>query len=158
MPVDLILNLITSGVQLTSAVTKAATPNKKANGATTIVNRYNTYHIDTNDKRLQNEKDLRSCITLFNEGMEVLFASLNRIECGERPDSCDRMTNRANILGDRIRGVFGSADVDKLKTVSKESFEWAKSSFKSARVDATRAFVNEALDRDYRLLAARVIN
>lgn len=170
MPLQWLLkSAVKSGVDaaVSAGVTRAIM-GKPSGGTTTIVNQYDnssrnyTYQINTKDKQLENEKDFDSCLGLFNEGMEVLLASLDRIQRGEQPESVDRMAHvshecmvEANILRALKRDIF-SAYASELKTVSKGGFEWAKSSFKSAGVDAARAFSNKALDQDHRLLAAKV--
>ncbi|XP_028396168.1 uncharacterized protein LOC114520144 isoform X2 [Dendronephthya gigantea] len=162
MPVGAIIQLVSKSVELVTNLAKlkeardAAKAKKTQVRNTTIV--AIPYQVDTTDKGLRmllNEKDLRSCISLFNEGLGMLMVALNRIR--ERPESCDRMAREENVLdlGAVVCDVF-SAVLNELKIVSKESFEWAKSSFKSAREDATRAYVNEALNTEKRLLAAMV--
>jgi hypothetical protein len=124
-----------------------------------------SYHIHTYkaDTTNQDEKELKSCLSFFEEGMEMLVTSLDRISCGDkRTEANTEAIQLHEFIADRIdslaaldRDVF-TAEVDKLKSISKESFAWAKSSFKAARDDGTRAFNNEALSVKNRLLAAKV--
>ena len=112
--------------------------------------------------RNQGEKDLNSCLSFFEEGLEMLVTSLDRISCGDQSDQRTEANTEGIQLADRIeslaaldRDVF-TAEVDKLKSISKESFAWAKSSFKAARDDGTRAFYSKALGLDERLIVAKV--
>ena len=93
----------------------------------------------------------------------MLQTSLDQISCGDM-DAAETNTegirvyglaHKIDVLAALKRDVF-TADVHRLKTVSKESFAWAKSSFKAARDDATRAFNNKSLSINDRLLAAKV--
>jgi hypothetical protein len=112
--------------------------------------------------RNQGEKDLNSCLSFFEEGLEMLVTSLDRISCGDQRTEANTEGIQLHRLADRIeslaaldRDVF-TAEVDKLKSISKESFAWAKSSFKAARDDGTRAFYSKALGVGERLIVAKV--
>ena len=112
--------------------------------------------------RNQGEKDLNSCLSFFEEGLEMLVTSLDRISCGDQRTEANTEGIQLHRLADRIeslaaldRDVF-TAEVDKLKSISKESFAWAKSSFKAARDDGTRAFYSKALGVGERLIVAKL--
>ncbi len=121
------------------------------------------YHIYNADTQNQDQKDLKSCHSFFEEGTQMLLTSLDQISRGNM-DAAETNTegirvhglaHKIDVLAALKRDVF-TADVHRLKTVSKESFAWAKSSFKAARDDATRAFNNKSLSINDRLSAAKV--
>ncbi len=120
---------------------------------------YHTYNADTQN---QDQNDLKSCVSFFEDGMEMLLTSLDQISRGNM-DAAETNTEGIRVHGlaheidvlAALKLVF-TADIHRLKTVSKESFAWAKSSFKAARDDATRAFNNESLSINDRLSAAKV--
>jgi hypothetical protein len=126
-------------------------------------NHYYHYNVNINIKS-QDGKDLRSCLSFFDEGMKMFLTCLDRVSCENLSDQCTATTDvETTGIAHEIdilaalggRDVF-TADVDKLKSVSMESFAWAKSSFRAAREDATRAFNDKELVINARVLAAKV--
>lgn len=151
--------LITAGTRAAaSGIGYAIKNNSQHNLNSRRVETY--HHIYDVSSRNWDKKDryLKSCLSFFKEGMQMFLTSLDQISCGDQPkgNRVQELPNVSEILVALLCDTVFTVDLDKLKSISKESFEWAKSSFKAARDDATRALSNEALGSDDRLLAAQV--
>ena len=149
--------LITAGAKAAVSGVGYAIKNNSNNSASTSSILYRRVEVNTHiyrvDSKKQDDKNLKSCLSFFEEAMQMFLASLDRISCGYR---VKELSNVSEVLVALDCIAVFTVDVDKLKSISTESFEWAKASFKAARDDATRAFSNEALNSDDRLLAAQV--
>ena len=117
--------------------------------------------------------DLYRCINFFNQGMQRLLNSLDRISCEDNSDVCTatnvESTSHAltcengepDILAvlDRLCDVFTTEihlNGNAAKFVSMEGFVWAKTSFRAAQADATKAVQNKGIHITNRILAAKV--
>ena len=154
--------LITTGAKAAVSGVGYAIKNNSNNSASTSSSLYRRVEVNTHiyrvDSKKQDDKNLKSCLSFFEEAMQMFLASLDRISCGYqgKGNRVKELSNVSEILVALDCIAVFTVDVDKLKSISKESFECAKASFKAARDDATRAFSNEALNSDDRLLAAQV--
>ena len=152
--------LITAGAKAAASGFGYAIKNNSQHSPN-LSRRVETYHhIYDVTSRNCDKKDryLKSSLSFFEEGMQMFLTSLDQISCGDQPkgNRVQELSNVSEILVALLCDTVFTVDLDKLKSISKESFEWAKSSFKAARDDATRALSNGALGSDDRLLAAQV--
>lgn len=117
-------------------------------------------HPHTNDDV---RKDLKSSLSFFEEGTAMLQRTLDRMagvnNDGEtkelKTEKCGPiMTGKTDLSVSGLQAL--AVDVKAMKAIAGEDFAWAKSSFKAARDDATRAFHNEALSTQDRILAAKL--
>ena len=97
-------------------------------------------------------KDLLSSYSFLKEGVDLLNDSLDKSNLEHRAgpnESCDELEilNEALALPEAMK---------KINIKSKKEFESATMRFRHARIKATEAFSNEALDIDDRIFAAKL--
>ncbi|PFX12701.1 Beta-1,4-N-acetylgalactosaminyltransferase 3 [Stylophora pistillata] len=94
-------------------------------------------------------KDLFASISFFEEGIELLYEVFKEERSRRQPDETLAVTADAFSAVERMTNL----DLTELDESAAQKLSEAKTRFENARVDATRAFANEALTISDRILA-----
>lgn len=169
MPTWIVKTLVGAAISLAvkESVNLIKDKRQKANQPSNIYQQYITISkpVSTSSSLVRKDQ-LTTSMSFFEEGIQMLQLSLEKLadaeNNGDKKEGNEQPHRSTAAQTDPFVVLFGcdvqeiAKGIRKLKTVSGESFEWAKSSFKAAREEATKTFNNTSLTTKDRIQAAKL--